>query len=400
MASTGSTAWTKHFRGKGDVDTLMKKDSPLYDPANPNRRITGTLKKGTKITYLDSSKYESKALVKESATGKIYRVTFDNIQKPGSVGRVDLKPQAFGIDESLYTATQLKTKLLDGIEERSDLSPELKNFLTELVLYTSKTKTTPTDLVRAYNRNLPIAEINKDFGEALGPFAIIKDNILRTKGITVTTQAKAYFPKRPNEPLMDYGIKVGEKMLVVSAKSGATTNTVKPSDVLGLLAKNDTKKRKYETTDQYKVLQKLDEGTTVTGPVLVGAYLASRGIGNGKFTGLTEAAAATITKTDYDVGLFANYLNAQPDLNDPTALELVYNIERDIVAMSKTQSLNFTQIFKDAVFEEVIYVKFELSATGMPQFKTFVSEDFEATTVALRTKNARTRSADKIGLQP
>lgn len=399
MASTGATAWSKHFRGKGNIDTLMKDKSPKYDPAKPTRRLTGEVKKGAQITYIDEGKYLSPALVFVKDTQEYVRVTFNNIQKPGSVGKVDLKPQAFGVQEIPYDVTALKKVLLNGIEERSDLSPELKNFLTELVLFTSKTKRSTADLTKAYSRSLPIADINKDFGEALGPFAIISDGILKAKGLTVPLTAKAIFPKRPNEPLMDYGIKINGKTLIISAKSGATTNTVKAQDILDLLAKNTTKETKYKRTDQYKVLQKIAENTTVQGPAYAGAYLASRGIGNGKFTGLNEDAAASLTKTDYDVGLFANYLNAHPELQEPTALELAYSIEKEIVKLSKTQ-LNFTNIFKDAVFEEVIYVKFQLSSAGLPSFSVSVSEDFAATNVAIRTKNGNTRSADKLGIQP
>ena len=31
MASSGATAWQKYFRGKGDLETKMKKDSEAYD---------------------------------------------------------------------------------------------------------------------------------------------------------------------------------------------------------------------------------------------------------------------------------------------------------------------------------------------------------------------------------
>jgi len=52
--------------------------------------------------------------------------------------------------------------------------------------------------------NLPMNDINKDFGEVLGPVAVIHENFLKDKKITLSkTTSKIYVPARPNEPLMD-----------------------------------------------------------------------------------------------------------------------------------------------------------------------------------------------------
>ena len=51
MASSGVSAWTKYFQGRGDVPTTIKKDSKLYDP-DETSKVIGEVQAGTKITYL------------------------------------------------------------------------------------------------------------------------------------------------------------------------------------------------------------------------------------------------------------------------------------------------------------------------------------------------------------
>jgi hypothetical protein len=61
MASSGATAWTKYFQGKGTLETIVKKDSPVYDAQDPNKKLNITLKAGTVVVYQSVKLYESKA---------------------------------------------------------------------------------------------------------------------------------------------------------------------------------------------------------------------------------------------------------------------------------------------------------------------------------------------------
>ena len=103
MASSGRDAYNKHFRGLGDVETVVKKDAVTYDAETGRSRQTAKLSKGTKILYKNPGNFESPALVQELSTNNLYRINFDFITKPGSLGKVDLKPQAFGVREVDYT---------------------------------------------------------------------------------------------------------------------------------------------------------------------------------------------------------------------------------------------------------------------------------------------------------
>ena len=91
-----------------------------------------------------------------------------------------------------------------------------------------------------------------------------------------------------------------------------------------------------------------------------------------------------------------NILKSERNLSP---LKLSYQIEKDIVQVSKVK-LDFTNIFKDAILGQVIYVRYDTSPLGVPSFKVLVSDDFALKKVKLRTKNGFTRSADKLGVQP
>jgi len=402
MATSGIESWSKHFRGLGDIETVIKKDANTYDAETGRSRLSSKLLKGTKILYKNPGVFESPALVQELSTNNLYRINFDFITKPGSIGKIDLKPQAFGVKEIDYKLSDYIKVVKDNIEDRKDLQPNLKLYLTGLVDYLSgKNKSVP-ELKKSFERGaLPMAEINKDFGEVIGPIAIITSNLLKSKGISLSKQTcKIFVPARPNEPLMDYGLKQDGKIYTISAKSGTTTNTVKASDILMLLKKDIKILNKYKKTKQYKILEHIAEGTTVSGPASAGAYLNIQKYE--EFEGLSFDGAKTLTKRDFDYGLFAGYINLHAGLKserDLSPLKLSYQIEKDIVEVSRGK-LDFTNIFKDAILGQVIYVRYDTNTLGVPEFKVLVSSDFALKKVKLRTKNGFTRSADKLGVQP
>lgn len=397
MASTGAAAFNKHFKGRGDILTVMKKDSPKYDVSAPNK-IVGRIEKGEMIMFKEIVSYEAKpAVILDS--GELVRVAFNSIMKPGSVGRIDLKPQAFGIEELKYSLSAYVKLILEQIEERKDLIGELKLFLTELTLQTHKSGSV-NKIKEAYDRGFPINEINKDFGEVLGPIVILgRQKLLKQKKINFDASSRIFVPSRPNEPLMDYGIIHKGKTFIISAKSGTTTNTVKAADIIMLLQKDKQVFNKHKNTLQFKVLEAISNGSTVGGPVLAGSVLAKK---YREFQGLTVKGSQSITKREYNRIEFENFIQNNKLMkgkNPPTALELAYAIEKLIVNVSR-HKLDFTDIFSDAVHGQVTYVKFELDATGTPKWSVSMSEDFSKKRVVLRTKNGNTRSADKIGIQP
>ena len=406
MASTGQAAWTKYFQGKGSIQTVMKKASILYDPATASKKIAD-IPAGTPVTYMSTKKYESKALIECTINRKKLsgRVSFDNIAKPNvkSSGAASLKPQAFNVGETKYSFSTYKNTVLTSINERKDLSGPVRAYLDSLFKYYSGSNSSKQDVTKIFqgaSGSLPINDINKDFGEVLGPIAILQLGLLKSKKINLSKNStKIFVPSRPNEPLMDYALIDGDTQYTISAKSGTTTNVVKPADILTLIGKNAKKQRKWASKKEYQLLQILAENNALVGPIKAVARFNPNLI--------SEKAANSVTKDSYDEKAFASFFSKNLYLktkNNPTVNEIMYECEKIIQTQTKDGTFDMTDIFSDAIENQVIYVKFALDTkTGLADWDVIISDDIRkaksGSTVYLRSKNGYTRAADKMGIQ-
>ena len=375
----------------------MKKDSIGYDPNQPSKVLTQKIAAGEEVIAINSN-YSAKYPILRVKDNKKYLVTFNSIQKPGVKTRVNLKPQEFGIVNKDYTLDNYVTALLNSISD-SDLAPFIKTYLEALVLYYMK-KVSLSYVTRVYSPNLPIRDIKKDFGEVLGPIAIIKGKILQPKRINISSNAKIFFPSRSNEPLLDYVIKTRGMDYSISAKSGTTTNVVKPGDIIDLLGKDPKKLAKWQNTPQYTILSQLNEGTAVSGPILAAANLpggpplaAAQDVYNRMRSGYKDDA--------FDYNAMLPFLQSNSYLNgrgeQVTLNEIMYESEKIISANSKNTNM-YDKIFQDAIGNKVIFVNFDIIGKT-PKFYSLVSDDFKSNKIFLRTKNGYTRRADKMGIQ-
>tara|TARA_E500000318_G_scaffold23903_1_gene24184 strand:- start:5593 stop:6885 length:1293 start_codon:yes stop_codon:yes gene_type:complete len=430
MATTGRAAYVKYFNFGKEIATTLKKDSPKYG-ANDSK-TEGSVKKGTVVTYINEGEYQSKALVRED--NNLYRVKFDSLTKPGSKAssRVDLKPQSFGIKEVEYNFDQLYQTALNTLEERTDLRGPVKGYLQLLLAYHAEgEQVTTQQLIEAYQGAGIDGQTQKgiinDFGELLGPFAVYRDGLIdkATNGkVKVPQSAKSYFPSRPNEPLMDYGIYIGsgsnKKLLTVSAKAlSKSTNVVKPPDIIMLLKRKENGNdgqmfRKYKNSIQMKVLEILSENSIKNGPILAAAHFVdSKPSLARKYPGLSIDAAKNIVKMGdgYDPTLFTTFFETNEAIKKrptakinkkPTHIEIMYACEKILSAESKNRGpLTMHEIFADAIAQKVYYVKFMISSTGVPQWAIQLDSDFrQSSNVFLRTKNGYTRASDRMGVQP
>ena len=406
MASSGATAWSKYFQGKGNIETTMKKASAVYDPKTLSKKI-GDVEAGTSVTYMASKSYEAKALVQYKSGSKniLGRVVFDNIAKPGvkASGAISLKPQAFNVGETKYSFAQYKKIVSDSISERKNLSPDLKAYLGALFDHYSGGGTKKDQVTKIFKKvkdNLPMNDINKDFGEVLGPVAVIHENFLKDKKITLSkTTSKIYVPARPNEPLMDYAIISGTNQYTISAKSGTTTNVVKPPDIINLLAKDPAILKKWKSTKEYKLLEMLATNSILLGPIKAVSEVYPNLI--------SKAAAETATAQNYDIAGFAKFINQNEYLSQkkkPTLNEIMYECEKMIMNRTKSGELNMNSIFADAIKQKVLYVKFEVdNTTGLGKWDVIASDDIKNFKtygiVYLRSKNGYTRASDRMGVQ-
>lgn len=405
MASSGQAAWTKYFQGKGDIETIMKKSSAVYDTSNSNQKI-GDIPAGTKVLYLASKKFEAKAAIEYTLNRKKIsgRVSFDNIAKPGvkASGAASFKPQSFGIGEQKYSFSAYRKTIMESIESRKDLTAESRAYLSVLFDFHSGGSTSRQKVMKIFQQvksSIPLNDVNKDFGEVLGPVAILEQGLFRANKILLNKgSARIYIPARPNEPLMDYAIITGDKQYTISAKSGTTTNVVKPPDIIALLSKDAKKLKKWSKTKEFSILQTLAQESILIGPVKAISQIYPNLIS-------TEAVASFSGK-EYDKKLFSKFISQNEYLKNkknPTPNEIMYECEKLLQQRTKDQTFDMTNIFADAIENQVFYVKFELDASGIGKWDVIVSEDIRKTksgsVVYLRSKNGYTRASDRMGIQ-
>ena len=214
--------------------------------------------------------------------------------------------------------------------------------------------------------------------------------------ITFSSNARIYVPIRPNEPLMDYGIEDRDRLYTISAKSGKTTNTVKPGDIIDLLSKVPEKLRYWKTTQQFKILEQLRDASIVMGPIRAVASLHPKLI--------DPKAAARTEKNKYDISDFINFISQNEYLSkqkDPNIIQIMYECEKMLQNLTKTAKIDMNEIFKDAIEEKVIYVRFEVGSNGTGVWEVTMSDDImtKGKRTFLRTKNGYTRAADRMGIQ-
>ena len=385
MSSYGYDSWIKHFQGKGNIESELRKPSILYTKDRIKTDIV--LESNEKITYIDNV-YDTLSLIEFQ--GDQYRVSFSNIKKQLSVGKIDLKPRSFNIVDEEFTLSQYVETLIYSIDTKSDLSSELKSFLCSLTLYVAG-KTNENPEIK-FKQDFPVNSINNDFGEVLGPIQILSKDLLNLK----KQKSRIYIPKKSNEPLMDYAILTDDKSFSISAKSSASysTNTVKATNIIDLIDKKEDTKNKYRLSDEYKVLSNISSGTLLSGPVLAARDLSET---YREFKGITEEAAKSVTKYSYSDDF--SWFIKDNNLNNPSSNELVYEIEKKIVQLSRDK-LNFTDIFVNAIRDSVTFMKFDIGTSGSPKFEIQTADHFSEKRMKLRNKNGKLKRTDKLGIQP
>jgi hypothetical protein len=311
---------------------------------------------------------------------KISNKTVKIFSKPErTASGIVLKPSFFsGLTDTEIPYSQYGNKLLASIQENQSLDASQKKLLESLARY--HLSFSPSDLANfkkiyaKFKQTIPINTINNDFGEVLGPLAVIKKKLLPI----TPSSAKIFIPGKSNEPLLDYRIIVGAgpaaTQYKISAKSGDTTNTLKPGDVMQLIDQDAKLKRKHAASHQYNVLKLLAEGSWKQGPIDALGYLKKQRYSEAKWLVDTTYAESTRQQS-----------------------------ENSLVEISK-KSLDFSDIYFDATNAKVYYVKFSLSNDGTPQWEILKDEKNRPESkkrIEFRSKNYVGRpNGDKLGFQP
>jgi len=402
VASTGAMAWNKHFKDKCPILTTIKKESIVY---NQDNKPVGRVRANQPVIALESKIYLEKYPVQLTDKRIVY-VTFNNIQKPKSkrVSGIKLKPQDFKAfqNKTLWKSKDLAKALVDEIEERQDLDPALKTYLIAITKYYAKlNNTSPQDVDSVYSSSMPgLAEIQKDYGEILGALAAINYGLLSQTGIRLNESNFLEFPLRGNEPIVDYYIHTGKNKLSISAKSGSTTNTLKPADVITLLGKNNSK---WNTKPIYKVMELVRDKSVTEFPFYALNLIKPNIITNKALQEVSSKFKNVNFQSDkYQYHLFDSvYKYLGLNITKPLKIgELFYRVEKSIVN-SLNEKYSPDDIFKDAINGLVIYVKFQISSQNKHgKFEVMTSDMMKPNKkIKWRSKNYAGKAADKVGFQ-
>ena len=83
-------------------------------------------------------------------------------------------------------------------------------------------------------------------------------------------------------------------------------------------------------------------------------------------------AAARTEKNKYDISDFINFISQNEYLSkqkDPNIIQIMYECEKMLQNLTKTAKIDMNEIFKDAIEEKVIYVRFEVGSNGTGVWK-------------------------------
>ena len=223
MATTGKAAWEKYYQGRGDIDTIIKKQSDVFDSKNVNK-VIGNIPAGTKVIVFETRQYGGKPIVQYQKGKQKYkvRVKFDSLQKPGvaprtaksdsrTIANKALTPNELGLGGKTIPKNKFLSTVRAAIDSCKVVPPHVKKFLHDFVEKSESSTMRLNESVSQIN-DADIKVIEKDFGEIAGAWWFINNydkNLDRVE-----------FPAQIATPLVDYYVyyKNGIK-LKVSAKA-------------------------------------------------------------------------------------------------------------------------------------------------------------------------------------
>lgn len=398
-ASKGVDNWNKNWKGS-DKPTVIKKAAPYYR-YNENRSI-GLLPIGASVTYIDAlTESHTRVAIRYGSNDEIFYTNVDNLTKPRSLSTVNLQPQSFGIAGRELSVSDYVRELRTQIQNRADINGDLETYLLDLINYSY----TGAASFGGYDiRELPLADIIKFFGEALGPIHCIKRGLLNKFNLGVGTGTKILIASSTSEPLLDYYlIKSDGTRIPISAKSTGTSNPLKVDVIVNKIKQTPTLLRKYQNTTEFKILDAINNNTMMDGP-FVGAMLLGE-ISDQAAASAISARGGSLSRTT--TSLFQNLIRTDSRLSilprnqTPTASQLSYVCEKKIVQYSRTNSVRFTNMIRDALDQEIIFVKLSINpTTKTPRFEASkAAGSYGIGLVKLRSKNGYSAKSDKLGFQ-
>jgi hypothetical protein len=357
-----------------------------------------------------------------------------------SAESADLKPQSFNIkteeagEDFWYTMSEFYEHMLIEIPKRTDLNKSLRDYLIALLEYfIFKDEETKTMLNEFEIKDFPTSQIQKNFGEIIGPFFVVDS-------LDYSDKSEINFPTQGNNSLVDYKIKITNKdgkIEMFSAKSGGKSNLIKPETLMDIVKELPNMKNKVNrfNKNEYLVLFHLNNNTANNGPIYAAFELNKKHKNiehplmhvNDKFVESWKNSSET--SWVYDQSVYSNFVNQnykmiqeivknsnskkinvdKPgyplDAKKPSYGVIRYTIEKILQTMSDDElnafmpiKLDFNDLFVE-LSKKVRYIYLSSIKNGIPQFKHFQAKP-GSKDIILRSKNSVWKAGDKMGITP
>ena len=392
-ATTGDRNWIKNWKGRGDQNTFIKVNSAVLYEEN-GIKSNAILTKGQSVTYIDGqSKDHLRVAIKVGE--EIYRTKIDNLLKPSSIGGIDLKPQSFGVVGRSFNISDYISTLKKNIQLRDDIKGELEEYLLDLVDAVEFGKSG----IGGYDLStIPLATVEKDFGEALGPIHCIKRGLVN-KNLGITQATSIFVPSFGSEPLVDYILRNPSGISIrVSAKGSKTSNTLKPRFLVPPVRETPILAQRHLNSTEFQVLGLLHDYSTNEGAIRAALLLGK----------ITQRAFGTITNFANSTKLsdiarqeFSNLIDSDLNTKGRKSIDmrqLSKLCENIVVKYSKDKSQKYTKIVNDVLNNDIIIVKLAIT-NGLPFFTIAQSYDGNIANISLRNKNSFNVGGEKLGFQ-
>ena len=392
-ATTGDRNWIKNWKGRGDQNTFIKVNSAvLYEENGIKSNVI--LTKGQSVTYIDGqSKDHLRVAIKVGE--EIYRTKIDNLLKPSSIGGIDLKPQSFGVVGRSFNISDYISTLKKNIQLRDDIKGELEEYLLDLVDAVEFGKSG----IGGYDLStIPLATVEKDFGEALGPIHCIKRGLVN-KNLGITQATSIFVPSFGSEPLVDYILRNPSGISIrVSAKGSKTSNTLKPRFLVPPVRETPILAQRHLNSTEFQVLGLLHDYSTNEGAIRAALLLGK--ITQRAFDTITNFANST-KLSDIARQEFSNLIDSDLNTKGRKSIDmrqLSKLCENIVVKYSKDKSQKYTKIVNDVLNNDIIIVKLAIT-NGLPFFTIAQSYDGNIANISLRNKNSFNVGGEKLGFQ-
>ena len=417
-ARTGNLAWKVHFQGLDRKTKIRRPSTVVFD--QEGNKLNVPLMMGTDATYIDnlseshpndsqSASVERKKVVAINVGGQVYYVDVNDLIKPASLNKVKLSPQSFGLG-GVSTLSNYVSNLKSSIKSRQDVKGDLEDYLIDLVDYID----TGTGNLSGYNTtDLPMATIEKEFGEALGPIFCIKKG-LSGKGFGVSQSTQINIVGE-GVKTKDYElINTDGRIINVSAKGGtSSSNTYKPSSIMEIVdpdPKLQSRINQYGAT-QLNVIRTLNNFSAILGPIraanALGYYsaqsslLPATGLLNSSFISkeLQQAYEPMFLTADSEIA--KRYREKQKTGSTFTYRTVTWCHENFIIKYS-LKSANqkiFSRIVNDVTSSNLFFVKLNFSSQ-VPTFSVLMPGSGSINNVKFRQKNTKfDGGGEKLGFQ-